>query len=288
HPQTTMRPTALLLLLLSPAIVLAAVPKNECNYVTLVRCFIQILDEWAWTLYELKDNVVTITEDQCVHLRELDKCVKDDFQSTGQSHKCSHTEVVEASNTVSDLLTHRKNSGSFLKSYYLLTYACSPQGQEVLTQHRECLRKEKIGEMTLAAGTYLTEKFLDEGDDEVCDNVQAKLNEYVESMSGLCKNDAAEIMCQSLISMFKGLHADKLSDCELKCPVLENPTEEPVANEGKMEERKEKAMGEIAQTEVPQEIPSEPDAQQGPAKAANGEAALASLVTVMVAGALFH
>lgn len=30
--------------------------------------------------------------------------------------------------------------------------------------------------MTLAAGTYLTEKFLDEGDDEVCDNVQAKLN----------------------------------------------------------------------------------------------------------------
>ncbi|VDM77015.1 unnamed protein product [Strongylus vulgaris] len=45
----------------------------QCNYVGLVKCFINILDEWAWTLYELKDNVVTITSEQCVHLKELDK-----------------------------------------------------------------------------------------------------------------------------------------------------------------------------------------------------------------------
>ncbi|VDL74089.1 unnamed protein product [Nippostrongylus brasiliensis] len=51
--------------------------ESTCNYVGLVKCFIKILDEWAWTLYELKDNVVTITSDQCVHLRELDKCIKD-------------------------------------------------------------------------------------------------------------------------------------------------------------------------------------------------------------------
>lgn len=57
-----------------------------------------------------------------------------------------------ASNTVSDLLTHRKNSGSFLKSYYLLTYACSEEGQELLNEHRECLSTERIGEMTLSAG----------------------------------------------------------------------------------------------------------------------------------------
>ncbi|GMR61589.1 hypothetical protein PMAYCL1PPCAC_31784, partial [Pristionchus mayeri] len=281
---------SLLILALCPALILASNTKNQCNYVTLVRCFIQILDEWAWTLYELRDNVVTITEDQCVHLRELDKCVKDDFQGTGQSHKCTHTEVVEASNTVSDLLTHRKNSGSFLKSYYLLTYACSPEGQNVLANHRECLRKEKIGEMTLAAGTYLTEKFLDEGDDEACDSVQGKLNEYVESMSGLCKNEAADIMCQSLIHMFKGLHADKLSDCELKCPTIEGPTDEPVANvsdeEGKIEDLKEKAMGEI-EPEIPQEIPSEPEGQQGPAKAANC-AAIASLLSIILAGAVFR
>lgn len=59
-------------------------------------------------------------------------------------------EVVAASNTVTDLLTHRKNSGSFLKSYYLLTYACSAEGQEILNDHRSCLSKERIGEMTLS------------------------------------------------------------------------------------------------------------------------------------------
>ena len=48
----------------------------QCNYVGLVKCFINILDEWAWTLYELKENVVTITPDQCEHLKELDKCIK--------------------------------------------------------------------------------------------------------------------------------------------------------------------------------------------------------------------
>ncbi|VDO62598.1 unnamed protein product [Onchocerca flexuosa] len=47
-----------------------------CDYITLVKCFINILDEWAWTLYELKDNVVTINANQCEHLRQLDLCIK--------------------------------------------------------------------------------------------------------------------------------------------------------------------------------------------------------------------
>ncbi|PIO58010.1 hypothetical protein TELCIR_20565, partial [Teladorsagia circumcincta] len=55
---------------------LTSAQESTCNYVGLVKCFINILDEWAWTLYELKDNVVTITSDQCTHLRELDKCIK--------------------------------------------------------------------------------------------------------------------------------------------------------------------------------------------------------------------
>lgn len=60
-------------------------------------------------------------------------------------HGCEHNEIVAASNTVTDLLTHRKNSGSFLKSYYLLTYACSAEGQEMLSSHRSCLSRERIG-----------------------------------------------------------------------------------------------------------------------------------------------
>lgn len=118
-------------------------------------------------------------------------------------HECNHNEIVAASNTVSDLLTHRKNSGSFLKSYYLLTYACSPEGQELLSHHRSCLSAERIGEMTLSAGTYLSEKFLEHPDDQVCGEVNNKLQEYMDAMSGLCQEEASQIMCKSLVNMFK-------------------------------------------------------------------------------------
>lgn len=187
---------------------------QNCNYVTLVKCFINILDEWTWTLYELKDNVVTINQDQCEHLRQLDRCIQDDGP---EPHECNHNEIVAASNTVSDLLTHRKNSGSFLKSYYLLTYACSPEGQELLNEHRSCLSRERIGEMTLSAGTYLSEKFLEHPDEEVCTEVNNKLQEYMDAMSGLCEEEASQIMCKSLTNMFKGLHADKLHNCHFNC-----------------------------------------------------------------------
>jgi hypothetical protein len=187
---------------------------QNCNYVTLVKCFINILDEWTWTLYELKENVVTINSEQCVHLRQLDKCIQDDGP---EEHECSHNEIVAASNTVSDLLVHRKNSGSFLKSYYLLTYACSDEGQELLKHHRSCLTRERIGEMTLSAGTYLSEKFLEHPDDEVCTELNKKLQEYMDAMSDLCEEEASQIMCKSLTNMFKGLHADKLHNCQFSC-----------------------------------------------------------------------
>ncbi|KAL3103001.1 hypothetical protein niasHT_026449 [Heterodera trifolii] len=188
--------------------------ESRCNYVTLVKCFINILDEWTWTLYELRENVVTINNEQCDHLRQLDKCIQDDGP---EAHECSHSEIVAASNTVSDLLTHRKNSGSFLKSYYLLTYACSPEGQQLLSEHRPCLSRERIGEMTISAGTYLSERFLEHADDEVCTEVNNKLQEYMDAMGGLCDEDASLIMCRSLTGMFKGLHADKLADCDFSC-----------------------------------------------------------------------
>ncbi|VDK45740.1 unnamed protein product [Anisakis simplex] len=195
-----------------------------CDYLTLVKCFINILDEWAWTLYELKDNVVTINEGQCEHLRQLDLCITD---SGPAKHECDHNEIVAASNTVSDLLTHRKNSGSFLRSYYLLTYACSQEGQDILKEHRECLTEERIGEMTLSAGTYLSEKFLEHPDDEVCDEVNKKLQEYINAMKGICDSESAQmIMCKSLRNMFKGLHADKLHNCQFNCAIPQRESEQ--------------------------------------------------------------
>ncbi|KAI6241663.1 hypothetical protein M3Y99_00327500 [Aphelenchoides fujianensis] len=215
--------------------------ESTCNYVTLVKCFIDVLDEWSWVLFELRDNVVTINNEQCEHLRRLDKCIQvsgdgsipgnserviradlsgkgvDNVTTAPSSTNATTRRIVSASNTVSDLLTHRKNSGSFLKSYYLLTYACSPEGQELLGEHRGCLSRERIGEMTLSAGTYLSEKFLEHPDDQVCQEVNNKLQEYMDAMQGLCNEEASGIMCKSLVNMFKGLHADKLSQCSFKC-----------------------------------------------------------------------
>uniref|UniRef100_A0A915A421 Secreted protein n=1 Tax=Parascaris univalens TaxID=6257 RepID=A0A915A421_PARUN len=167
-------------------------------------------------------------------------------------HDCDHNEIIAASNTVSDLLTHRKNSGSFLKSYYLLTYACSqievffkqqiPVVMQMkidvigrprhLKEHRECLTEERIGEMTLSAGTYLSEKFLEHPDEEVCEEVNKKLQEYIGAMKGICDSESAQmIMCKSLRNMFKGLHADKLHNCQFNCIVPQKGPEPEVEEE---------------------------------------------------------
>ncbi|CAJ0951908.1 unnamed protein product, partial [Mesorhabditis belari] len=232
--------------------------QSDCNYVTLVKCFIDILDEWAWTLYELRANVVTITPDQCTHLTRLDRCVKDNIPEGSlkqlgidedkHKHQCRHDEVVEASETVSDLLTHRKKAGSFLKSYYLLTYACSEEGQSILREHRECLKLEGINDMTLKAGTYLTTKFLDQPHDESCERIQEQLDEYMQSTGNLCKKKAAaNLMCKSLIGMFKGMHADALEACDLKCNLAHIQEEAPNSND-------------VPET-VPEQVATDSDAQ---------------------------
>jgi hypothetical protein len=232
------------LLILATFLFSSGVYAQNCNYVTLVKCFINILDDWTWTLYELRDNVVTINSEQCEHLRQLDKCIQDDGP---EQHECNHNEIVAASNTVSDLLTHRKNSGSFLKSYYLLTYACSPEGQELLNEHRTCLSKEQIGEMTLSAGTYLSEKFLEHPDDQVCTEVNKKLQEYMDALAGLCDDGASQIMCRSLTNMFKGLHTDKLHNCQFTCL---RPTTAVAASEEDMSSEADHYSHEEAQPET--------------------------------------
>lgn len=40
-------------------------------------------------------------------------------------------------------------------------------------------------------------------DDEVCQEVNNKLQEYMGAMKGLCDEEAAMIMCKSLTNMFK-------------------------------------------------------------------------------------
>ena len=78
--------------------------------------------------------------------------------------------------------------------------------------------------MTLSAGTYLSEKFLEHPDEEVCTEVNNKLQGYMDALSGLCEDGAQQIMCKSLVNMFKGLHADKLHNCQFTCLHSSSPT----------------------------------------------------------------
>uniref|UniRef100_A0A0K0EBB7 DUF19 domain-containing protein n=1 Tax=Strongyloides stercoralis TaxID=6248 RepID=A0A0K0EBB7_STRER len=205
--------------------------ESTCDFTSLVKCFIEVLDEWTWTLYELSDikkNMVGITNDQCQHLRKLEICMDDGNENP---HSCTHKEVVEVSNTVSDLITHRKNAGSFLKSYYLLSFACSNEGQKLINENEECFRSEHISEMTISAGTYLSEKFLetDKEDDDICSDLNDKMDEYKEALRQACNKRAQYLMCKSLESMFKGLHADKLEGCDLNCGSIDELDEEQEA-----------------------------------------------------------
>uniref|UniRef100_A0A0N5BLT8 Secreted protein n=1 Tax=Strongyloides papillosus TaxID=174720 RepID=A0A0N5BLT8_STREA len=219
--------------------------ESTCDFTSLVKCFIEVLDEWTWTLYELSDikkNMVGITNDQCQHLRKLEICMDDGNENP---HSCTHKEVVEVSNTVSDLITHRKNAGSFLKSYYLLSFACSNEGQKLINENEECFRSEHISEMTISAGTYLSEKFLDgdKEDDDICSDLNEKMEEYKEALRQACNKRAQYLMCKSLESMFKGLHADKLEGCDLNCGSIDDLDEEP-----EQEHREEQSEPEIGQS----------------------------------------
>lgn len=181
-----------------------------------------------YELSDIKKNMVGITNDQCQHLRKLEICMDDGNENP---HSCTHKEVVEVSNTVSDLITHRKNAGSFLKSYYLLSFACSNEGQKLINENEECFRSEHISEMTISAGTYLSEKFLetDKEDDDICSDLNDKMDEYKEALRQACNKRAQYLMCKSLESMFKGLHADKLEGCDLNCGSIDELDEEQEA-----------------------------------------------------------
>lgn len=236
---------------LSPILLLLSfIPYShqECNYIALVKCFTEILDEWTFTLYELRDNVVTINNEQCSDIEKLDLCTQD---AGNNRHECNHSEIIAASNTVTDLFTHRKNSGSFLKSYYLLKYACSTEGQNILNEHRECLKQQRIGEMTITAGTYLSEKFLDHPKEQACAELNGRLNGFLSVMDDLCdKHSARKIMCRSLVSMFQGMEADKLHDCHFNCTTQEEDagTTEEEGEEAKAIEEAEKDQSAVPES----------------------------------------
>ncbi len=210
-----------------------------CNFVELVKCFIEVLDQWAFALYKSRENIVTIVEhDGCEHYQSISKCVED---TAATKHNCNKKEIMEASRTVSDLLTHRKHSGTFLKSYYLVEYSCG-MGRETVVSQLECLKSERIGPESLAASAYLDQELhrglkpsdpysVSLGADEACTLLTNKLTEFQQIIGeDLCEGIAQSLMCKSLFDMFRNVYPEVLGNCQFDCDKKKQlpPTEETI------------------------------------------------------------
>jgi hypothetical protein len=119
---------------------------------------------------------------------------------------------------------HRRNVGTFVKSYFLLYYACSEEGRALVHEHRECLFKESIGQATLSAASYLGEKYLEAHgptNQEACEVLETRLNEYKTALAPLCGNGgAAKLMCESVLRAVQGAYPDKVGTCSnIDCKV---------------------------------------------------------------------
>lgn len=185
---------------------------QDCQESELVQCFINFLDELSWTLYLTKQSVITVSDNQCDALSDLKKCLED---APGK-YRCSHNELIDATQAVTDLLAQKQHSGNFLRSYYLLNYACSEEGREIVRGHRECLENQKIGSMILEAGTYLADRF-SENDKDYCNDFKSKLEDFVTSMHGICPGRGPQLMfCNSVKRMLHGMYTQD-EGCEFDC-----------------------------------------------------------------------
>uniref|UniRef100_A0A915I7Z3 Uncharacterized protein n=1 Tax=Romanomermis culicivorax TaxID=13658 RepID=A0A915I7Z3_ROMCU len=153
---------------------------QKCDILELVRCFVDVLDDWAWHLwtfknssrlrmvkigdwfdfdccyhlrqiFEKKDNIAAVNESVCTQHTAMDKCVN--------QKDCSKREILDASVNISDILLQKTRSGTFLKGYYIAKFSCSAEGAPLVHTHRECLLKDNIGRMVATASHALELEF---------------------------------------------------------------------------------------------------------------------------------
>ena len=128
---------------------------RACDHEVLVQCLSEVLDEYARMIWETRKNIVAMRDGDCNIVRRMGKCVDDTdstigtfrllslhndaLSSSAGSHGCTREQVLQSSRTLSELLLHRNKVGTFIKSYYLLQYACTDEGRDLITQYRQCL-----------------------------------------------------------------------------------------------------------------------------------------------------
>ena len=59
------------------AVVLVHTANADCDYTRLVECFVRALDDFTNVIWVSRKNIVTLSDDDCVHVRKMGDCIDD-------------------------------------------------------------------------------------------------------------------------------------------------------------------------------------------------------------------
>lgn len=201
---------------------------SPCNDNALVKCLSDPLDEWAIALYSLKENIVAIKSEECLHSREMiDQCIK----TTAAELKCDHAGIMRAAKVITDLLTHKKDSGNLLRSYYITAYVCTEEGRAIRDEvGEECLKQQHIGEMLFTAVKFMDDKISHNNTAngaELCGFLKQQSLFMREVAEGKCpqhSTKAGRLMCESIKMAFQTMYPEKFEGCKFECDKSSSPS----------------------------------------------------------------
>uniref|UniRef100_A0A915JK20 Uncharacterized protein n=1 Tax=Romanomermis culicivorax TaxID=13658 RepID=A0A915JK20_ROMCU len=121
--------------------------NNQCRYLGLIHCFTESLDDWALHLWNFRDNIAALDQTSCGKRHNMDYCIN--------YPGCTRQEIVNASRSVTDLLLHRRHTGTFLKSYFYSGFPCSSQGRMIVGQTQNCLVHARISQKAAWLSNYV-------------------------------------------------------------------------------------------------------------------------------------
>lgn len=212
-------------------------PQSTCNVVGLIKCFSEVLDDWMLHLWNFQKNIITVNRTACEHHKNMEFCVN--YPS------CTSAEWLNVSRMMTEMILHRKGSGSFLKSYYFTQYACTHKGQEIVDNHRPCLINYKINEKSMVLSRYMEDvitckiagktahecRHMEEdnwdSDEWYCEFLKTKANDMYIIAKDECGKDPAFLMCKGINDIFVNLYPEQLQNCQVPCAKIEEPTPQP-------------------------------------------------------------
>lgn len=192
-----------------------------CQFNDLVKCLTEPLDEWAITLYNLKENIIAISGEECLSSRDH---IRNCIEEKAPSYNCDHANILAVAERVTDLLVHKRKSGNLLRSYYITAYVCTDEGRGARDEIGEhCMKDEHLGEIVFDAFKYMDEKlsnnhtangqelctFLSQRAQLMRDVGELKCTEHAEK--------AGRLMCESIKMSFLKMYPEKFATCNIEC-----------------------------------------------------------------------